>query len=82
MRLTLFNGSPRNNWNTEILLQHVMKGAASNGAETELIHLYDLNYKGCRSCYACKRVGGKSYGHCAIQDDLTAILKKSKNQMP
>ena len=76
MRLTLFNGSPRKNWNTEILLQHVMKGAASNGAETELIHLYDLNYKGCRSCYACKRVGGKSYGRCAIQDDLTAIFKK------
>jgi multimeric flavodoxin WrbA len=76
MRLTLFNGSPRKNWNTGILLKQVMKGAASNGAETELIHLYDLNYKGCRSCYACKRVGGKSYGSCAIQDDLTPILKK------
>jgi len=76
MRLTLFNGSPRKNSNTEILLQHVMKGARANGAETELIDLYDLNYKGCRSCYACKRVGGKSYGHCAIQDDLTEIFKK------
>ncbi|MBU2700145.1 multimeric flavodoxin WrbA [Sporomusaceae bacterium BoRhaA] len=76
MRLTLFNGSPRKDWNTGILLKHVMKGAASNGAETELIHLYDLNYKGCRSCYACKRVGGKSYGSCAIQDDLTPIFKK------
>lgn len=76
MQLTLFNGSPRKNSNTEILLQHVMKGARENGAETELIDLYDLNYKGCRSCYDCKRVGGKSYGHCAIQDDLTEIFKK------
>ena len=76
MKLILFNGSPRKSWNTEILLKHAMKGATSIGAETELIHLYDLNYKGCRSCYACKRVGGKSYGSCAIQDDLTPIFKK------
>jgi multimeric flavodoxin WrbA len=76
MKLTVFNGSPRKNWNTEILLKHAMEGAASQGIETELIHLYDLNYKGCRSCFSCKRVGGRSYGSCVIQDDLTPILKK------
>ena len=53
-----FNGSPRKDWNTATLLNKALEGAASKGATTELIHLYDLNYKGCISCFACnaKRV--------------------------
>jgi multimeric flavodoxin WrbA len=46
------------------------------GAETELIHLYDLNYKGCISCFACKTKGGESYGRCAVKDGLTPVFKK------
>jgi multimeric flavodoxin WrbA len=42
----------------------------------ELVHLYDLDYKGCTSCFACKLKGGKSYGRCAMQDDLTPFLRK------
>jgi len=76
MRVIAFNGSPRKNWNTATLLKEALKGAASKGAETELIHLYDLDYKGCRSCFACKTKGGKSYGRCAAIDDLTPVLKK------
>jgi multimeric flavodoxin WrbA len=38
------------------------------------MHLYDLNYKGCISCFACKTIGGKSYGRCAVQDDLTGMF--------
>lgn len=78
MKVIAFNGSPRKNWNTAALLNHALDGAASKGAETELIHLYDLNYKGCISCFACKRIGGKSYGRCAINDDLMPILKKAE----
>lgn len=76
MKVIAFNGSPRKNWNTATLLNHALEGAASQGAETELIHLYDFNYKGCISCFACKRIGGKNYGNCALRDDLTPILKK------
>ena len=75
MKLLAFNGSPRKTWNTAMLLEHAMNGAESEGAETELFHLYDLDYKGCRSCFACKRIGGASYGHCAVKDDLTPIFK-------
>ena len=53
-----------------------MEGAESEGAVTELIQLYDLNYKGCKSCFSCKIRGGKSYGSCAINDDLTSIFMK------
>jgi multimeric flavodoxin WrbA len=58
------------------LLKKALKGAASQGAETELVHLYDLNFKGCISCFACKTRGGKSYGKCAVKDDLRPILER------
>ena len=74
MKVIAFNGSPRKTWNTATLLNKALEGAASQGAETELIHLYDLNYTGCSSCFACKLKGGKSYGKCAVNDELTSIL--------
>ena len=76
MKVIAFNGSPRKKWNTATLLEKALEGASSKGAETELIHLYDLNYKGCISCFLCKMKGGKSYGRCAVTDDLTPIFEK------
>jgi multimeric flavodoxin WrbA len=76
MKAMAFNGSPRKNWNTATLLEHALEGAASEGAETELIHLYDLAFKGCTSCFACKTKGGKSFGACAMRDELTPILDR------
>jgi multimeric flavodoxin WrbA len=70
------NGSPRKKWNTAMMLEHALLGAASAGAETELVHLYDLDFKGCTSCFACKLNGGKSYGKCAMKDGLTPVLEK------
>jgi multimeric flavodoxin WrbA len=74
VKIMAVNGSPRKNWNTATLLDEALKGAASQGAETELVQLYDLNFTGCISCFACKTRGGKSYGRCAVVDDLTPIL--------
>jgi multimeric flavodoxin WrbA len=76
MKIMVINGSPRKSGNTGILLDHAIKGAVSQGAETELIHLYKLSYKGCESCFSCKLKGGKSYGRCAMNDELTPILHK------
>lgn len=76
MKILAFNGSPRKEWNTATLLNKALEGAASQGATTELFHIYDLNYKGCISCFACKIIGGKSYGKCPIQDDLAPIFKQ------
>jgi multimeric flavodoxin WrbA len=76
MKVMAINGSPRKNWNTATLLQKALDGAASQGAETEIVHLYELNYKGCVSCFACKTKNGPSYGRCAVKDDLTPVLKK------
>lgn len=76
MKLIAINGSPRKRNSTAILLEKALAGAASEGAETELIHLYDLDFKGCKSCFACKVKDGPSFGKCALQDDLTPVIKK------
>ena len=70
------NSSPRKGKNTETLLRSALEGAAENGAETELIQLYGLDFKGCRSCFECRRIGGTAYGSCAIRDGLTPVLEK------
>ena len=76
MKLIAVNGSPRKDWNTATLLRSALDGAASQGAETELFHLYDLTYKGCISCFSCKKKEGKHYGTCAVKDDITPVMDK------
>ena len=62
MKIIALNGSPRKNWNTALLLENALKGAKDAGAETEMVHLYDINFKGCISCFLCKRQNSKYYG--------------------
>jgi len=76
MKIMGFNGSPRKEWNTALLLNKALEGASSQGAQTELIHLYNLRYRGCISCFACKEKDGRSYGKCAVNDDLTSIFDR------
>ncbi len=71
------NGSPRRKGNTAELLNCALKGAAAAGATTELIHLYSLNFKGCTSCFVCKRKD-REHGHCAMKDDLSPVLERIK----
>lgn len=77
-KIYAINGSPRKNRNTATLLDKVLEGAkaAEPDAVAERIDLYDLKYTGCRSCFACKRKNGASYGKCAIRDDLYEVLEK------
>uniref|UniRef100_I2Q740 NADPH-dependent FMN reductase n=1 Tax=Desulfovibrio sp. U5L TaxID=596152 RepID=I2Q740_9BACT len=77
MNVIAINGSPRKKWNTATLLTHALKGAESKGAATEMVHLYDLDYKGCISCFECKKIGGKNYGRCAVKDGLTPLLERA-----
>jgi multimeric flavodoxin WrbA len=76
MKVIAINGSPRKKWNTATLLEKALEGAASEGAETELINLYDLDFKGCKSCFSCKVKGGKSFAKCSIKDELTPVLER------
>ena len=79
MNVIAVNGSPRKNRNTGTLLEKALEGAASKGASTEIVNLYDLSYTGCRACLECKRVNGDSRGRCAVKDDLKPVLEKIEN---
>jgi multimeric flavodoxin WrbA len=76
MKLIAVNGSPRKDYNTATLLKYALKGAKAKGAETELIHLYDYDYKGCQSCFSCKKKNTKTNGLCVIKDSLSNLLDK------
>jgi multimeric flavodoxin WrbA len=76
MNVIAVNGSPRKDWNTATLLKNALEGAESVGAQTKLVHLYDLTYTGCTSCFSCKRKGNASKGLCAVRDDLREVLRE------
>jgi len=73
MKVIAVNGSPRKGWNTHTLLQNALDGAAAKGAQTEMINLYDVSFKGCIGCLGCKRKGGE-VGRCAVSDALKPVL--------
>jgi multimeric flavodoxin WrbA len=75
MKTMAINGSPRKNWNTHTLLEKCLEGALTTGAETELVNLYDIQFRGCASCFICK-LKGNSVSKCAMKDDLEHIFQK------
>lgn len=76
MKFFAINGSPRPKCNTAQLLDNALEGVKSvfPDAETERIDLYRIQFNGCKSCFACKRIDGRHYGRCAYNDDLKPIL--------
>lgn len=76
MNVVAVNGSPRKNFNTAALLEQALKGAGEAGAQTALFHLYDLDFKGCISCFACKRRSNTKPCHCYAKDGLSPVLEK------
>ena len=75
MKAIVINASPRKKWNTAEIMEAAQKGAESVGAETEYINLYDLAFKGCRSCLICK-MQDKTKGKCYWKDDLSPLIEK------
>lgn len=76
-KIMVIDGGPRKTMNTAALLEKVAEGIASAGKDIEVKHvrLYDLNYKGCMSCMACK-LKGKASNVCKFRDALTPILEE------
>ena len=86
MDFYIVNGGPRKKYNTVQLLEKASEGIfdelENNQIEDINIHqirLYDLDFKGCKSCFHCKRIGGKYYAQCPIKDDLRELLPEIKN---
>ena len=80
MKIIAVNGSPRESWNTGTLLKAALKYAEEQGHETEFVQLSGLNYRGCRSCLACKldKEPWTTSAECAVKDELTPVMDKIK----
>ena len=76
-KIMIIDGGPRKNFNTASMLQKFAEGAKSVSSEIEVktVRLYDLDYKGCRSCMACK-IKGRASNVCKFKDALTPILEE------
>ncbi|MDI7260681.1 MAG: SCP2 sterol-binding domain-containing protein [Thermodesulfobacteriota bacterium] len=76
MKILAIQGSPRPKAsNTEILLQEFLKGAQSQGVETETIYLKEKDVHSCVGCYTC---WAKTPGVCVFKDDMPELLEKVK----
>ncbi|MEN8116272.1 MAG: flavodoxin family protein [Bacteroidota bacterium] len=66
MKVVAFNGSPRKNGNTAILINEVFKVLQTEGIETEMVQLGNKPVKGCTACGKCKETKD---GKCYIKND-------------
>ena len=73
MNILGINGSHRPGKGTAALLQTALSAAESQGAQTELVELGQLDIKYCVGCNACMRKPA-----CALHDDMDALMDKMR----
>ena len=66
MKVIAFNGSPRKDGNTSILINRVFTELKKEGIETETIQISEKALHGCIACYQC--VKNKDQ-RCAVKND-------------
>ncbi|MBW1847053.1 MAG: flavodoxin family protein [Deltaproteobacteria bacterium] len=66
MKVVGFNGSPRKEGNTSILIKTVFKELEQEGIETELVQLRGKKLAGCIACFKCFSNADK---RCSVDDD-------------
>ncbi len=71
MKVLGLAGSPRRQGNTELLLDRVLDGAASQGAETEKIVISRLIIAPCKECDKCFETG-----RCVQEDDYQSVYQR------
>ena len=74
MNVVAFNGSPRREGNTYLLVQKVFEELRKEGIETEYVHIGGKLLRGCSYCLQCKEKGDKK---CVLPDDgLNGYIEK------
>jgi multimeric flavodoxin WrbA len=66
MKVVAFNGSPRKDGNTTILINRVFRRLEKEGVETELVQLSGKEIHGCIACYKCFENKDR---RCAVKTD-------------
>lgn len=67
MKVVAFNGSPRWDGNTSILIEKVLNELNKEGIKTEHMHVASEKLRGCTACYKCFETLDK---RCIIQGDF------------
>ncbi len=75
-RILAVNAAGRKKGTTTRLVQEALEGAASRGAETEMLLLCELDLQHCRNCLKCYRDLESPLAPCTIKDDATTVLEK------
>lgn len=73
-KIIAFLGSPRKNGATAKVMEQVIEGAKSEGAEIITYYLNDPEIKGCQGCFYCRGNEG-----CATQDALQPMYEQMKD---
>ena len=74
MKVVAFNGSPRRDGNTAILIGRVFRELEKEGIETELVSLADTVVRGCTACEKCAETRDR---RCGVgSDGANACLEK------
>lgn len=68
MKVLAFQGSPRIEGNTDILLKEALKPVYESGHDVRLFKLNSMNIKPCQDCGGCDNTG-----KCIINDDMDEI---------
>lgn len=67
MKVVAFNGSPRKDGNTALLLRKVLAPIARAGIDTELVQVGGQPVRGCTACYHCMEAKDR---RCVITTDI------------
>lgn len=67
MKVIAFNGSPRKEGNTAILLRCVLEELANEGISVDFFQLGGVFIKPCRACYQCFE---RKDRRCSVGDDI------------
>jgi multimeric flavodoxin WrbA len=70
MKVIAFNGSPRKDGNTSILIHHVFSELEKEGIETDLVQLSEREIHGCIACNKCSQNPNR---HCAVKSDAANV---------
>ena len=66
----IINGTPRENGNTDAILNKIIEGAHEVGLETIYVKLRELAIANCIGCCTCR-----DESQCHFQDDMTQIRR-------
>ncbi len=78
MKVLAINATSRPKQTTSQLTLKALEGAASMGAETEMVLLKDLDINFCTNCLACYQDHESEIADCTIDDDVRGVLEKIK----